>query len=298
MNQIVFTGEEKKKLLKIETIVTIFAIGIIILGGCIAINAGYSRVKINEEATANAEPKVEIAQNEIAGVVTIKVTHIRGIRTIAYSWNDEEEIILNENNKKQLEETIDLLAGTNTLTVKITEENGKTVTYEKTYTSGNIPKISLEAVTDGVKIISSSEQVIDYIEYSWDDGEKTKIEVGKTTYEGTIETPRGLHTLNIVVVDKYNNKATKKQEVVGDTAPTLEVKINKETKSYAINAEDDEQLTKAEITYENGEKQEITINDKTFNHEIKLTSGENKLMVVVYNLNGLSTYRKVMYVLD
>lgn len=298
MNQILITGEEKvkvkkqKKVLPIKPIVAFYAISIIILGICMISGSVYAKDKINEMVEANTKPSVEITRNDDDNTVEINVKHIRGITRIAYRWNDEKETVIDGKNRKSILETIDLIGGENTLTVSITEENGQTVTYEKTYTVGNIPEIKLEAVSNGVKLTATSEQTIDYIQYNWDDGEKQKIDVGEKQYEGIINAPKGQHTLKIEVVDVNNMKAKKEQLVVGDTEPTLTVKpeyVDGKV-AFVIDAEDDEKITKVEITHNGGQKQVINVNDNTYHKAVMMTEGEtNTIIVTVTNVNGLST---------
>lgn len=310
MNQILITGEEKvqvkkekkeKKVVPINGIVSFFAITIIILGICMISGSVYAKDKINSVVEANAKPQVEINRNDEDNTIEINVKHIRNITKIVYRWNDEEETVLygkNGESSKNVSETIDLIGGKNTLSVGITEENGETVTYEKTYTAGNIPEIKLEAVSNGVKVIATSETTIDYISYNWDDGEEEKITVGDKNYEGTINAPRGQHTLKIEVVDTNNMKANKTQTVVGDTEPTLEIKpqyVDGKV-AFVINASDDEKITKVEITHNGGEKQVIDVNDLTYKNDIIMTTGEtNTLIVKVTNLNGLAKTSRVKF---
>mgnify|MGYP004505337171 FL=1 len=310
MNQILVTGEEKvkvkkekkeKKVLPINGIVSFFAVTIIILGICMISGSVYAKDKINSVVEASAKPQVEINRNDEDNTIEINVQHIRNITKIVYRWNDEEETVLygkNGESSKSVSETIDLIGGKNTLRVSVTEENGQTVTYEKTYTAGNIPEIKLEAVSNGVKVIATSEATIDYILYNWDNGEEEKITVGDKNYEGTINAPKGQHTLKIEVVDTNNMKANKTQAVVGDTEPTLEIKpqyVDGKV-AFVINASDDEKITKVEITHNGGEKQVIDVNDLTYKKDIIMTTGEtNTLIVTVTNLNGLTKTSRVKF---
>ena len=308
MNQILITGEEKvkekvkvkkeKKVLPVNVIVSFFAISIIILGICMISGSVYAKDRINEVVEASAKPQVDINRNDDDNTVEINVTHIRGITKIAYRWNEEEETVIDGKNRKNIAETIDLIGGKNTLTVAITEENGQTVTYEKTYTTGNIPEIKLEAVSNGVKLTATSEAKISYIVYTWDDGEEQKIEAGDTTYEGIINAPKGQHTLKIEVVDENNMKAKKEQKVVGDTEPTLNIKPDyvDGKVAFVINAEDDEKITTVGIIHNNGAKEIIEVNDKTYHKDLIMTTGEtNTLIVTVTNLNGLTKTSRVKF---
>lgn len=306
MNQILVTGDEytknarmakiprtrgEKKVLGINTIVVFYAVSIILLGICMISGSVYAKGKINETVEANTKPSVNIIRNDDNNTIEISVSHIRGIKTIAYKWNNGEETIIDGDNKTQLNEIIDLIGGTNTLKVTITEENGQSVTYSKEFIAGNIPEIKLEAVANGVKVTATSDEKISYITYSWDDGEEQKITVGATEYVRTISTPKGTHTLKIEAVDINNIKATKEQTVVGDTEPTLNITadIVDGKLVFVIDAEDDEAIKTIEITQNEGTKQVINVNASTYHNEIEMTQGVNKLLVTVYNKNGLST---------
>ncbi len=304
MNQILITGEEKikikkeKKVLPVKAIVSFFSICIIILGICMISCSVYAKDKINEVVEANTKPQVEINRNDDNNTIEINVKHIRGITKIAYKWNDEEQKVIEENNQKNISETIDLPGGENKLTVTITEENGESVTYEKQYKAGNIPVIKLEAVSNGVQLTSTSEVEISYILYNWDDGEEQKIEVANKSYEGIINAPKGEHLLKITVVDENNMEAKKEQKVVGDTEPTLTIKPDyvEGKVAFVIDAEDDELIRTVELTHNGGTKETINVNDTKYHNDLVMTEGEtNTLIVTVTNKNGLQKTSRVKF---
>ena len=305
MNQILITGDEvikeykqEKKVLPINTIVVFFAISIIILGLCIISGSLYSRTKINETIEANMKPVVDISRNDEDNTIEISIQHIRGITSISYAWNDEEATIINGKKQKNIKEVIDLIGGENTLQISITEENGQTVTYKKDYIVGNIPTIELEAVPNGVKIIATSDEKIDYIQYNWDDGEVQKVEVGEKQYEGIINAPTGEHLLKIEVVDINKMIGKKEQKVVGDTEPTLNViasEVNGK-QTFVVDAEDDENIKSISFIHNGGEKQVIEVNEKTYHYEITMTENEaNTLIITVTNKNGLEKTKRVRF---
>lgn len=310
MNQILITGEEQvaeratqkvrkeKTVLPINGIVIFYAISIIILGICMVSGSVYALDQINKTVEASIRPEITVERIDEDKTIVIKVTHIRGIKSVAYRWNDEEETIINGGNRKNFSETIDLIGGENTLNVVVTEENGQTQSLEKTFTVGNIPEIKiLEGVDNGVKIYAASEDQIDYIQYSWDDGEMQKIEVGEEEYEGIINAPKGLHTLKIEVVDMNGMKADLKQNVVGDTEPTINIKSKMVDgkATFIIDVEDDESITTIQIVHNGGEKQTIEVNAKTYHKEIIMTEGTNTLMVTAVNKNELQKTRGVKF---
>ena len=319
MNQILVTGDEynnnqynnnnnrnkpnktkmpkEKNVLGINGIVIFYAICIIILGICMISGSVYAKGKINETVLANIKPTVDMIRNDNNNTVELTIKHIRGIKTVSYRWNAEEPITINGNNSKEISETIDLLGGKNTLIVDITEENGETVTYQKEFTVGNIPKITLEAVANGVKVTVTNEDEIDFIVYSWDEGEEQRIEVGDTEYEGTISAPSGQHTLKIEATNVNGVTAEKEQVVVGDTEPTLKLgaSIVNDKLVFTIDAEDDQGISTIQIQHNDGEIQTINVNDKTYHEEVEMTEGVNKLVVLITNINGLETVQGVQF---
>lgn len=310
MNQILYTGDEvisgkstekvKKQgnTLPVSGIILFFAISIIILGICIIAGSLYGKNRINQTVEASIEPEVEIKRDDENNIIQITATHIRGITELAYQWNDEEKIVIDGKNKESVSTIIDLIGGENTLRVSVTEENGKTKILEKKVVAGNIPEIELEAVANGVKVIITNEDAIEYVEYSWNEEEPQRIEVGENQYEGIINAPQGEHILKIEVVSVIGLKATKEQKVVGDTEPTLNIqsKLVNGKATFVIDAEDDEKITTLTISHNGGENQVIEVNEPTYHYEVTMTEGEqNTIIVTVTNLNGLQKTRGVKF---
>ena len=296
MNQILITGyeEEKKspnkkqkpvkmkKVASINTIVTIFAICIIILGICMATGSTYAREKINETVEANAKPTVEMNRNDDTNTIDIEVSHIRGIKEIKYKWNNGNEEIIQGNNQTKIQKSIPLIGGQNTLTVSVTEENGQT---------------ELSSVSNGVKVKATSKEKLASITYKWDDGAVEKIDVSEETYEGIINAPGGKHTLDITATDINGNIGTKTQVVVGDTAPTVTIKasIIDGKKMFVIDAEDDTGLANVEIILNDNTVDKTEVSGKTYHKEIEILQGENKIIVKAYNINELETLKGARY---
>ena len=239
-----------------------------------------------------------VERNDEDNTLQIIVTHIRKIKTVTYRWNDGEETVIDGKDRNNITQTIDLIGGENILNISVLEENGQVKTFEKTFIAGNIPEIKLEAVANGVKVTVTSEEGINYIQYSWDDGEVQKVDVGDKQYEGIINTPKGEHILKIEVVDINDLKAEREQKVVGDTEPTLDIKsklINGKA-TFVINAEDDENIKTITIIHNGGEAQVIEVNEKTYYGEVIMTEGEeNTIIVTVTNKNNLQKTRGVRF---
>lgn len=312
MNQILFTGEEQatvqstkkiekqKKVLPINSIIVFFVVSLITLGICMAtggVYGVYATQKINDSITANIKPVISVEKND-DNTIKITVSHIRRLKAMTYKLNNGEEIMVDARDEKTISETIDLINGENILKITATDENGQEAKLEKTYVVGEVPTIEINSVDNGIQIIASCVEKIDYVQYNWDDGENQKIQVGDTKYEGIINAPAGKHTLKIEVVSVSGIKANKERTVVGDTEPTLNIqsKLINEKATFVIDANDDEKITTLEIIHNGGEKQIIDVNAKTYYKEVVMTEGEeNTIIVRVTNLNGLTKARGVKF---
>lgn len=308
MNQILVTGEEQrpgkatgkgskqrqKQVLPVNGIVVFYAISIIILGICMISGSVYAKNKINETVEANIKPEITVERNDEDNTIEIKVTHIRNIKSITYGWNDGEKTLIDGVNTKELTRTIDLIGGENTLKISVTEENGQIKTFEKTFLAGNLPEITLEAVSNGVKVIAKSEEKIEYVNYSWDDGEIQKIEIGEKEYEGIISVPKGEHLLKLEVVAENGMTARKEQKVVGDTEPTVKIqsKLLDGIPTFVIDVEDDDRIKTISVIHNGGEEKVINVDAKTYQYQIIMTEGEvNTVIVKATNRNNLTNVK-------
>ena len=178
------------------------------------------------------------------------------------------------------------------------EDNATTPKEDDVVQNNTQAQLTLETVVYGVKIIVSSQEKINYIQYSLDDGEMQKVDVNETKYEGTIELTEGQHKLKIEVVDTNENKTVKEEMVIGANEPTVNVKskLINEKATFIIDANDNDSITMVKIVHNGGQEQIEEVNDKTYYKEITMTDGEvNTLIVEVINTNGLSKIKKVKF---
>lgn len=306
MNQILITGDElirepvkkQKKVIPIKGIAAFYAICTIILGICMISGSVYANGKINASVEASKTPEIMVERNDEENTIVINVTHVRGIKMVTYRWNDGEEETIEGKDRKSISQTIPLIGGKNTLKISVTEENGQISKLEKTFMAGNIPQIELAGVDNGVQITVKCDEKIDYIQYSWDNGEMEKIEVNEMTYEGIINAPRGEHLLKIEVVDINGMKGQREEIVTGDTDPTLTIqsKLVNGKATFVIDAEDDENIKTITIIHNGGEQQIINVNQKMYHHEVMMTEGEiNTIIVTATNKNNLTKTQRVRF---
>ncbi len=293
MNQILYTGGKNKGPVEIKVIIKFFAIAIIVFGIVIGIGATYAIIsnKENESKVNYTEPIVELTQ--IEGYVELKINHDKAIDKIIYTWNEQEEHILQGKGKINITENIEIPEGNNTLTVRIIDSIGYEVRYEKKYvveSSVSKPEIEFAIAGNNVKIVAKSDVNLSYITYRWNDEEETKVDVNSdmpNKIETEIEIKKGENNLTVVAVNKENASQTKEQKFKGITKP--EIQLFQDGENLTIKATDlDDKMMKIDFAI-NGEifKAEQSNADNTI-IEItkKLKVGENQVAIVAYNQEG------------
>ena len=302
MNQILSTNMQSKSSKKgqkgpadIKKVITVFAIIVIIFAiGLIGIG-GYTILLKNNDKVEIAEKPIITLENKSETVILLKVMHNTGtIDQIYYSWNDDAEININGNDRKYVEQTIQIPSGSNMLHIRVVDSNGQEVTYEKQYEIES--NINFEVSGSKIKIMYEGDTKVSYITYRWDDEDEKKIDINDTVVNQEIEALKGLHTLTVVVVDENNKTDTKSQKINGVSKPNLTIDSNDDNTKFVVDVSDDEELNRIEIVL-NGDRENkyvIKLEDfhvKEFNYTlpIDLETGENVIEVTVYNASGITT---------
>lgn len=299
MNQILYTNYEKKKggPLEINTLYRIFGILLIVFGIIITSSATFAM--LNKESTSKSVPLVEIFDNQDS--LLINISHDKIIDKIVYNWNENnQDIVLQGRGRTNIEETIELPVGFNVLYLKVTDIDGKTVSYSQAYErpEGDVISPEVELLVDGskIRIVAKDETELSHIIYYWNQEDETRIDVREDSLkqiEEKVSTLKGENTLTIIAIDKAGNETKKEQTIKGATKPTIE--LSRTDNMLYIKVADEEGLTKVEYVL-NGEKystdpneEGIKINLKKLDIPQALASGENKITVKAYNLSGLET---------
>ncbi|MBQ2938280.1 MAG: hypothetical protein IJE05_05340 [Clostridia bacterium] len=309
MNQILSTSmpiekkknnRRKKQPIEIRSILKFFGLVILVFGVFMIGTGVYSVYKNHSEQQQNLQPTIAI-ENKSDTVILLKVTHKKNIAKIEYGWNEEDKVVVNGNNGQYLEQEIDVPSGTNTLYVKVQDEEGKEMTYEKQYEIES--NINFEVAGNKIKITYNGEKMISYMTYKWDDEEEQKIEINDTNIEQEIDAIKGLHTLTVVAVDEDNNKDTKSQKINGVSKPELIIDIDDEVKHFVIKTSDEELLTRIEIRLNQDDNQKYVLNIKDKNLKeleyvlpMELQTGENLIEVKVYNSNNITAESGARYI--
>lgn len=303
MNQILSTSmpisdriNRNKQPIDIKNILKFFAIAILVFG-VFMLGTGVYAICNNQgkKQEKNLEPTISI-ENKTETSILLKVMHQMNIDKVEYRWNDEEKITVNGNNGKYLEKEINIPSGTNTLHVLVIDENGKEITYEKSYELES--NINFEVAGNKIKITYDGDKQVSYMKYRWDDGEETRVDINGTSIEQEIEAIKGLHELTVVVVDEDDNTDTKVQKINGVSKPKLEISIDEQGTHFIIKASDDDQLSKIHFRLNQDDTKVYGLNLEDMNMKdleyvlpMELQSGENIIEVTVYNINGITEER-------
>ena len=284
MNQILATKTDNKKRKKpkmpgksvssdIAKVTKVFAIGLIIFGGCVIGTGSYSLYKekeTNNKTTINEMSKPVISVEAIEGdesTILLKTTSNIGIETVVYQWNDGKKTTLTGNGGKYLEQKVQIPSGSNVLNITVVDSQNQESTYSKKYELNS--NIKLEAIGNGkIKIEYAGETEISYLTYRWDDQ------------------------------DVNNHTETKVQQTNGVSIPTIDIRFNEDKTSYIINVKDDVELKEVIITLDEDDSKKYgqKINGKEFQFEIALKEGsDNKMKVQVTNSDDQTAEKAVMF---
>lgn len=297
MNQILYTNNTKKKggTLEINTVLRIFAITCIIFGIVLVGQASFAMFT-NKDKNIESIPLVEISQENDNLLLNIK--HDKIIDKIVYSFNENQEFVLQGKGRTQINEIIKLSIGTNNLKLRVIDIEGKTVSYNKTYelASGDVIKPEIELLVEGskVKVVVKDENELDYMIYYWNEEDETRVDVREESpkqIEEKIDILKGENTLTILAVDKSGNEEIKEQIFKGVKKPVIE--LAREGNELIVKVTDEEGIQKIEYTlngvyYSTDPNNTGTpLNSTQLEFRQPLQSGENKITIKAYNVSGL-----------
>ena len=298
MNQILHTYSKpkKKEPLKLKAVFAIFSVCIILFGSVLIGKSIFSSTEKNQEEIATNQPLVEIERKGRNIYVSIK--HDKPIDNITYRWGKNEEVALPGEGKTELQEKIAIPVGKNKLTLKVTDNGGKTTTYNQEYTVEEDekikPQIDISIENTKIKIVAKDETEIDHILYYWNQEEPTKIEAQEELaekIEESIDILRGDNTLTIVAVDAAGNESKKEQVFRGVNKPKIEV--SREGNELNIKVTDETGIKKIEYTLNDAfyttdtENTGVSLGMKEVNFKQSLYPGANKIVIKAYSESGI-----------
>lgn len=280
--------------IEINKIVKFFSIVIIIFGILMAGTGSYSMYKNSQQELAKVKPTIHVEEIAQAALL-LKVTHNKPLAKVNYKWNDGDATEIECTGKKEISQEIEIPKGKNILEVYANDINGQEVKFKQQYKlDANIDVKFENDENDGnyTKITVTGEEELSYLTYRWDEEEETRVDINDTKIEQKIETPKGLHTLTVIVVDINNQTITKTQDVQGVTRPNLEVTTDGSS-NFIIKASDEQGLKRIELIIDETKKYKADLTGrKEFEYKVPLKEGENKIQVTIYNENDISETSK------
>lgn len=298
MNQILYIepNKKEKKHSKWKIALILIAICVIIIGGFLLGNVGYSALNNKEEDNVS-EPLVDEISQE-GNELRILIKHDKPIEKIVYKWQNGQETVLPGEGKQEIEVKIDVPIGTSKLNIKVTDSIGKTVTYSKEYTGeeGDVKKPEIDLTVEGqkLKITAKDETALNYITYYWNNEDETKVEASSADtkqIEENVDILKGENTLTVIATDKAGNSNKVEQIYRGSKRP--KISATQEGTDIVIKIKDEQGIQKIEYTLNgtlySSDPQGTGAPLGRTEVEIKqpLAEGENKIDIKVYNVDGL-----------
>lgn len=299
MNQILQTEIKKKNgPVDINKVVIFFASAIILFGIIMLAQGSYAMFikKSDNNENQNNVPSNTDYSNPVVDIqrqdddIVVKVSHVKPISKIIYTWNNGEENVIDGGNKTELTQTISLPYGTNSLYVKVIDINGKQTEFQKDYVvdGDGKPIIDLTLTNENkIKIKVQDSSSLSYILYKWNDGDETRVEANVenlTIIEKEVEIPVGLNTLKVQAVNANNIIVSKELEVKGIRKPVVSIK--KDGDALIIRAEDEVGMKVIDYTL-NGQTYQINYGNKTvIEYRQPIVKGENTIELRAENQDG------------
>lgn len=262
-------------------------------------SGSYSMYQDSKSEGESNKPTIEIKE-DVMTEITLQISSNKELTKVTYHWNNEDEIEIDTKGKKKQNKNRNTNRK-NTLNIYAVDVNGKESTCQRQYTIQGDINVELKVEGNNIKITANGKEQLSYMTYRWDDDEETKVDINSMQTEQTIETPKGTHTLTVVMVDINNKTETKTQEVKGVTKPKVEITTDGSA-NFIINASDEEGIKKVEFVINKEEQYVLNLDQvlpleqrKEFQYSYPLKDGENNLKVIVYNESNISeTYEVVV----
>ena len=299
MNQILVMENKKKKRSRntgpaeIENILKFFSIALIVFG---VLFIGHGSYAIYKDAKGKDKKNLPtLTMERVNDEVIIKATSSIKIKNLIYSWNTDEETKIPVDGTF-IEENVMLLNENSTLNVKIEDEKGRTVKYQKEFIIDglDITKPTIEIQEQGsngtIKITATDETKMKYISYSINGSDE--IQIDKSDAEDKImnyilKLQKGENKLTVTAVDSSGNFETIEKTIIVSGKTTINLKI--ENGKLVVTAEDPDGIKDIEINLNGVTKSVKDINQKSIKATLNIVEGTNNIRIKITNVNSLIT---------
>lgn len=302
MNQILQVEMKKNKGKKtdIKKIIMFFAICLVLFGIillAIGISSSlYTKNKESDNKNNNnnvvvaTKPNIDVQKTD--NELIVKFSHDKAISEITYSWNEEEETLIDTDNELNYSISLDIPRGTNTVHITALDINGELSTFDEEYTieiQTKKPVISLSVTNENkIKVQVEDANELKEVTYIWNNGDATVIQpdgTNKNVVEVEIDIPYGQNTLKVTATDVENESATKELDVKGINKPRVTVERQGD---YLLIVASDDNLMKVVNYTLNGKRYQLKFSEPTkeMRYLQLLDEGENTLILTAENVDG------------
>lgn len=306
MNQILSTNDKKSNsVLGLKPIISFFAIILIVIA---LIFAGQSGYKLYKSIKYKQEyPRAELQTEQFGSVLNLKFTDSVVISKIEYSWDNGNITEIKGIGKTKVDIDIDIPQNDHILNVSVTDVDGNKTKFENikvSFTEADIvnekdriqPVISIEKSSNAKKFIITvkDNKELDYISYTWEDGQPTIVratEETKLAITEEIVAQKGTKKITVKAVDKAGNESTKSRTIIGSEGPKVSASIKND--SFAIKVKSENGITKIKYKHNEVEHEvtDIPKDSKEFEFLVPLQKGENYLIINAYEEDIMTEYK-------
>lgn len=281
-----------------KSVVLFFSIVLLVFGIALIGVGIYSILVKNVSNNSNVQsdlPRIDVTQN--ATELEIEISCANEIKSIEYNWEEQETQKVEISGKKSTDLKVNIPSGTNIFTIKVTDVTGNSNVYNKEYVGAKEPNITMsnprfDGKKNWITITCQENQKIKFISYSYDEGIEETKEINDNIATIDIEELEGEHELTFKVgyEDGTVGRISKKIYV-----PTISISTDVGYTKFILNISDSRTIEKVKINF-NGSITEEQVNETTYTKDIALQPGEpgtNKMLITVYNKDGMSITKKV-----
>ena len=298
MNQILVMENKKKKNrstgpAEIGSVLKVFVAALIIFG---ILFIGHGSYAIYKDAKGKDRTNLPtLTMERVNDEVIIKATSSITIKNLIYSWNTDEETKIPVEGTA-IEETVLLLNENSTLNVKIEDEKGRTIKYQKEFIveGVDLTKPSIEVLEQGsdgtIKIVATDDTKMSYIEYTINDQDAIRIdksELEDKVMNYILRLQRGENRLTVKAVDSSGNYDTLERTIIVSGRTSIDLKI--ENGKLVVTVEDPDGIKDIEINLNGVTKSANDINQKSVKATLDIVEGTNNIRIKVTNVNSLTT---------
>ena len=301
MNQILITEENKRLAGKLTTIniVKFFAIALIIFGIFFIGQGSYAIYKESKGKNTKDIPNVNIKR--VNDTVVVKVSSNLVIENLVYSWNDSEETKIPVGTT-DVEEEILLPMENSILNVRIEDENGRSIKYQKEFIiegldiNQPIIEIAEEGTAGNIRIIATDDTAISYITYKVNEEDEIRIdksELENKSINYILKLERGENKIIVTAGDEAGNIETLEKTIIVSGKSNIKAEVKNGQIIFIV--DDPDGIRDIEINLNGLVYAAKDINQKAVKVPMNLSQGQNTISIKVTNINSLVTVVSTEY---